>query len=78
MEATIDTVGRILVPKALRTALGLLPGTRVDISAYGNGVQITPGGRAARLVEEDGWLVVDSGVELDDATMFGLIDAGRR
>jgi AbrB family looped-hinge helix DNA binding protein len=78
VEATIDAVGRVLVPKALRTALGLAPGTKVDISAYGNGVQITPGGRAATLVEEDGWLVIDTGSELDDSTMFALIDAGRR
>ncbi len=42
MEATIDSVGRIVVPKALRDALGLGPGTRVDLSLYGAGIQLIP------------------------------------
>ena len=33
METTIDAVGRIVVPKPLRDALGLTPGTTVDIRA---------------------------------------------
>ncbi|MBI5161336.1 MAG: AbrB/MazE/SpoVT family DNA-binding domain-containing protein [Micrococcales bacterium] len=79
MEATIDSVGRIVLPKQLRDALGLTPGTRVDISAYGSGVQITPGGRTARLHrEEDGWLVVQGEGDLTDEAMFATIDAGRR
>ena len=52
MEAVIDQAGRIVLPKAIRDALGLLPGTKVDISPYGAGVQIVPAGRTARLVEE--------------------------
>ncbi|HHW82265.1 MAG TPA: AbrB/MazE/SpoVT family DNA-binding domain-containing protein, partial [Actinomycetales bacterium] len=43
MEATIDSGGRLLLPKALRDALGLVPGSKVDISRYGMGLQITPG-----------------------------------
>jgi AbrB family looped-hinge helix DNA binding protein len=46
MEAVIDSVGRTVLPKQLRDALGLTPGTKVDISPYGSGVQITPGGHA--------------------------------
>jgi AbrB family looped-hinge helix DNA binding protein len=33
MEAVIDQAGRIVLPKYIRDALGLLPGTKVDISA---------------------------------------------
>ena len=43
MQVTIDSGGRILLPKSLRDSLGLLPGTKADISLYGNGVQVTPG-----------------------------------
>lgn len=78
MESVIDSVGRVVVPKPLRDALGLAPGTVVDISAYGRGVQITPGGRTARLVREDGRLVATGQTVIDDETMFGLIDSGRR
>ena len=48
MEAVIDQAGRILLPKAIRDALGLLPGTKVDISPYGAGVQVVPASRGRR------------------------------
>lgn len=41
MEATIDSGGRLLLPKALRDALGLAPGSTVDVSRYGSGLHIT-------------------------------------
>lgn len=79
MKATIDSGGRLLLPKSLRDALGLSPGSTVDISAYGAGVQITPGGRTARLERaDDGRLVARSETTVSDETMFALIDAGRR
>ena len=67
-----------MLPKALRDALGLLPGTRVDISAYGAGVQLVPAGRTAQLVEEDGVLVAAGETPVDDDVVFALIDAGRK
>jgi AbrB family looped-hinge helix DNA binding protein len=79
MEMTIDSVGRILVPKALREAAGLVPGAKVDVSAYGGGIQIVPGGRCARVVrDDDGRLVADSNTPVSDDVVFALIDAGRR
>ena len=39
MKTTIDSIGRIVVPKALRDALGLRAGSTVDISRYGAGLQ---------------------------------------
>ena len=79
MKATIDSGGRLLLPKSLRDALGLGPGSTVDVSRYGSGVQITPGGRTARLERtEDGRLVATSETVVTDDVMFGLIDTGRR
>ena len=78
MEAVIDQAGRIVLPKPIRDALGLLPGTRVDISAYGAGVQIVPAGRTARLIQEDGALVAAGDTPVDDDVLFALIDAGRK
>ena len=74
----MDGVGRIVVPKQLRDALGLVPGSTVDVSQYGAGLQLVPVGRTARLVEEDGVLVADGDTPIDDDDVFGLIDAGRR
>jgi AbrB family looped-hinge helix DNA binding protein len=78
MEAVIDQAGRIVLPKPIRDALGLLPGTKVDISPYGAGAQIVPAGRTARLVEEGDVLVSAGETPVDDDVVFALIDAGRR
>ena len=78
MEATLDSVGRIVVPKALRDALGLVPGTIVDVTLYGAGLQLIPAGRTARLREVDGALVAESDTVVTDDDVLALLDAGRR
>lgn len=40
MKATIDTAGRIVVPKALRQALGLKPGQPLEIRAGDGRIEI--------------------------------------
>jgi len=78
METSIDSVGRIVVPKRLRDELGLTPGSTIDISRYGAGLQLVPAGRTARLVEESGVLVATGETTIDDDVVYGLIDGGRR
>ena len=78
IEATIDSVGRIVVPKPVRDALGLKAGMSLDVSVYGGGLHLVPGGRTARLVMEDGVLVAQSDTVVTDDVLFGLIDSGRR
>jgi AbrB family looped-hinge helix DNA binding protein len=78
MKTTIDSVGRIVVPKLLRDALGLTPGSTVDISRYGAGLLLLPTRRTARLVDEFGVLVATGDTAIDDEAVFGLIDSGRQ
>lgn len=78
MKTVVDSVGRVVVPKPLRDALGLQPGTEVEISRYGAGLQLLPTGRTARLVLEEGVLVATGDTTIDDETVFSLVDAGRR
>ncbi len=78
VKTTIDSVGRVVVPKALRDALGLTPGSVLDLSRYGAGLHLVPSGRTARLVEEDGVLVATGDGTVDDDVVLGLVDDGRR
>jgi AbrB family looped-hinge helix DNA binding protein len=78
VKASVDSVGRIVIPKPLRDALGLSAGSTVDVSRYGAGIQLVPTGRTARLVDEAGVLVATGETRIDDDLVFGLIDADRR
>jgi AbrB family looped-hinge helix DNA binding protein len=78
MRTTVDAVGRVVVPKAMRDALGLLPGTKVEITRYGAGLQLTLVGRTARIVSEDGVPVATGDTVIDDDVVLGLLDSGRR
>lgn len=78
MMVTIDPGGRIVLPKSLRDALGLRPGSAVDVSRYGPGLQLVPAGRTARLVEEDGLLVATGESTISDDDVFRLVEEGRR
>ncbi len=78
MKTTIDSAGRIVVPKALRDSLGLTSGSTLDISRYGAGLQLIPAGRTALLVDQGGVLVATGETSIDDADVFALVDAGRR
>jgi AbrB family looped-hinge helix DNA binding protein len=56
MNATIeiDKAGRIVVPKKLRDALHLAPGTRLKIERHGDTLVLTPNSTEAHLVIENG------------------------
>jgi AbrB family looped-hinge helix DNA binding protein len=42
MNTTIDSTGRIVIPKALREQAGLLPGVELRIELDGSGIHIEP------------------------------------
>jgi AbrB family looped-hinge helix DNA binding protein len=78
MEATVDQVGRIVLPKALRDRLRLTPGTKVDVSEYGDGLHVTPLNRTARIEARDGRLVAVADTPVTHDDVIALIDAGRK
>ena len=78
MKATVDSAGRIVVPKPLRDALGLVAGSTLDFTSYGTGLYLAPTGPTARLVDESGVLVATGGTAIDDDIVSALIDSGRR
>ena len=77
MRATIDKAGRLVIPKALRDSLGLLPG-EVSVVADGSALRVEPLAGDA-FEEENGRLVIPaSGLALDDDTVRALRDADQR
>ena len=79
VEATIDSVGRVVLPGALRDALGAHAGNDGrHLGLWRRGAD-SAGGRTARLeTEPSGRLVARGETVVTDEMMFGLIDSGRR
>ena len=77
MKTTIDSAGRLVIPKALRDQLGLVAGA-VEVVADGAALRveaIAEGG----LEDRDGRLVIaSSGTVLTDAMVRDAMEAGRR
>lgn len=48
MTQRIGAKGQVVIPKALRDELGLVPGAEVDFERDAHGVRIVPAGSAAR------------------------------
>jgi AbrB family looped-hinge helix DNA binding protein len=58
MKTTIDAAGRLVVPKALRRAARLLPGSEVELRLSGDGrIEIEPAAARVRLEKRGGLLV---------------------
>ena len=59
--AEIDKTGRLVVPKKLRDALRLIPGTRLTLEQKGEVIILQPESKSHRLRRKNGILVYDSG-----------------
>lgn len=78
MKTKVDDVGGIVLPKPMRERLGLSAGTVVDVTLYGDGIHVAPGGRTARLERRDGKFVAVAETEVTDDDVFDIIDSVRR
>ncbi len=77
MKATIDSAGRLVIPKQLRDRLGLTQG-EVEVEADGADLRVRSIADDT-LDEQDGWLVVPAtGRPLTDDDVRELRDADQR
>jgi AbrB family looped-hinge helix DNA binding protein len=63
MQVPIDAVGRLVIPKRLRDALGIGPETLLEIVADGGGLRLDPVVSKTRRVESQDGLPILARVE---------------
>lgn len=68
MVTTIDSAGRIVVPKRLREALGFKPGQRLELSAIDGRLEIQHPATPMRLERRGGRLVAVADVPMPTLT----------
>jgi AbrB family looped-hinge helix DNA binding protein len=78
MRTTIDSAGRIVIPKALREAAGLRAGAEVEVTLRNGCIEIDPAPPTARLVERNGRLVFEAEHEVPVLTADEVRDIVER
>jgi AbrB family looped-hinge helix DNA binding protein len=81
MEVSVDRAGRIVVPKALRDALQLKPGTRLEIRQEDGRLVLASPAVPMRLVRKGKGLVVQPGKPLPTlraAQVRAVLESGRQ
>jgi AbrB family looped-hinge helix DNA binding protein len=81
MRATIDTAGRMVIPKALREAIGLGDGGEVEIQLVDGALVVAPPTVRKRVEDRDGraTIVADEALPpLPDRVVRDVLDAVRR
>lgn len=81
MSTTIDAGGRVVIPKHLREATGLVPGARLDIVVRDGLIVLVPVASKIALVERDGGLVAEADEEMPTLTAEAVrevLEATRR
>jgi AbrB family looped-hinge helix DNA binding protein len=77
MKITIDKAGRMVIPRSLRSRIGLAGGGEVEIELDGAAIRIEPV-VGTELREDGGFLVIPTaGTPIDEVLVRELIDADR-
>jgi AbrB family looped-hinge helix DNA binding protein len=72
LRTTIDSAGRIVIPKELRRRYGLESGRTVEIVPLPDGVSIVPERRDRRFVQHGPILCIDTGAGPADLGDFDI------
>ena len=80
MKATIDSAGRLVIPKSIREAARIRPGTMVELVLVGDLIELRPVPAKVRMRKEGRLLVATAGEEtgpLSTATVEKTTEAVR-
>jgi AbrB family looped-hinge helix DNA binding protein len=78
MRTAIDGAGRVVVPKALRDALGLTAGQVLEIAERDDRLEIVPAPTPMRLADEGDGVAAVAGVEMPVLTAAMVRDTLER
>jgi AbrB family looped-hinge helix DNA binding protein len=77
MRTTIDSAGRVVIPKALRDQVGLISGA-IDVEVYGAELRLRPLA-GDELEEREGRLVIpETGIRITDEDVQAWRDADQK
>ena len=68
MRTTIDSAGRIVIPKTIRDSVGLTPGAALDIELRDGRIEIEPAAVPMRITYRAGRPVIETDVEMPPLT----------
>ena len=78
MKVTVDSVGRIVIPKPLRDRLGIGAGSELEMIESETGVRLDIVAAAPRVVRSGGRRAVRTGTPLSAETALAVRDDLRR
>ncbi len=73
-QITIDSAGRVVIPKSLRDVLDLAPGDTLDLEANDQSITLRPARATVPLTKEKGVWVFRAGQPLDSSVTENLLD----
>lgn len=81
MQTTIDSAGRLIIPKEIRKEAGLKPGMALEVTLHDGRIEIAPAPQRVRLVKKGRLLVAQPEAEvpfLDEKTVDQTLKQLRR
>jgi AbrB family looped-hinge helix DNA binding protein len=78
MKTSIDRAGRLVIPRSMRSQIGLLEGGEVDLELDGAGIRLEPRTGIDLLTDGEFLVVPKTGMTMDDAAVRVLRDSGQR
>jgi AbrB family looped-hinge helix DNA binding protein len=72
MKTTIDSAGRVVIPKPLREELGLRGGEEIEVTIRDGRIELEPSLKHVQLVERDGFLAAE--IEEDESSPLTASD----